>query len=142
MLAEARRRDPRLRLVEGDALHLPVRSRAVDLVLFILALEFVDDPGTAFLEAVRVARRGVIVVALHRWSAGGWSRRWGRDARRPLLGAARDVTRRTLGALATAAGPRVRGHRWASALFPLGAAGLVARLPLGQVIGLGVELEP
>jgi ubiquinone/menaquinone biosynthesis C-methylase UbiE len=143
MLAEARRHHPRLRLVQGDAHHLPVRSRAVDLGLFALTLEFVDDPAVALAEAVRVSRRGVLVVALNRCSAGGWSRRWGADARRPLLGQARDFTLDILRALATAAaGSRLRTLRWASALFPVGRAGLSARMPLGGVIGIAVELGP
>lgn len=38
MLAEARRCDPNLLLVQGDAHHLPVRSHAVDLGVFMLTL--------------------------------------------------------------------------------------------------------
>jgi SAM-dependent methyltransferase len=143
MLAEARRHDPRLRLVQGDADRLPIRSGAVDLGLFALTLEFVDDPAVALAEAVRVARQGVLVVALNRWSLGGWSRRCGPDARRPLLGQARDFSLALLRALAaSAAGPRLRGLRWASALFPVGGGGLGARMPLGDVIGIAVELGP
>jgi ubiquinone/menaquinone biosynthesis C-methylase UbiE len=121
MLAEARRRGPRLRLVEGDAHQLPIGSRAVDLGVFVLTLEFLEDPAAALAEAARIARRGLIVVALNRWSLGRLSRRWGRDARRPLLG---------------------RALRWASALFPDGLVVGPARVPLGGVIGLSVELAP
>lgn len=143
MLAEACRHRSRLRLIQGDAHHLPIRSRAVDLSLFALTLEFVDDPVAALAEAVRVSRRGVLVVALNRWSPGGWSRRWGRDARRPLLGQARDFSPGFLRALAVdAAGSRLRGLRWASALFPVGRSDLSARLPLGGVIGIALGLAP
>ena len=143
MLAEARRHGPRLRLVQGDAHRLPIRSRAVDLGLFALTLEFVDDPAVALAEAVRVSRRGVLVVALNRWSLGGWSRRWGPDARRPLLGQARDFSLVVLRALTVAAaGPRLRHIQWASTVFPLGRGGLSARLPLGDVIGMTAELGP
>lgn len=143
MLAEARRHDPRLRLVQGDAECLPIRSRAVDLAVFALTLEFVDEPAAALAEAVRISRRGVLVVALNRWSLGGWSRRWGPDARRPLLGQARDFSLGLLRALAaTAAGPRLRGLRWASALFPVGRGGPSDWIPLGDVIGIALELDP
>jgi ubiquinone/menaquinone biosynthesis C-methylase UbiE len=143
MLREARRQQPPLRLVQGDAHHLPIASRAVDLGLFALTLEFVDEPAAALAEAVRVSRRGVLVVALNRWSLGGCSRRWGRDARRPLLGQARDLTLGSLRALAAAAaGSRLRALRWAGALFPLVGGGRTARIPLGDVIGVAVELEP
>jgi SAM-dependent methyltransferase len=143
MLAEARRRCPGLRLIAGDAHHLPIRSRGVDLGVFVLTLEFLEDPAMALGEAARVARRGLIVVALNRWSVGGLSRRWGPDARRPLLGRAQDFTIPSLRALTrTAAGARYRALRWASALFLHGPVARPARIPLGGVIGLSVELAP
>jgi SAM-dependent methyltransferase len=143
MLREARRRDARLRLVEADAEALPVGSGAVDVSLFVLSLEFVERPAVALAEAVRISRRGVLVVALNRWSAGGFSRRWGADARRPLLGRARDFTLPALRAhAAAAAGSRLRALRWASALFPRDVVGAPARLPFGDVIGVALELEP
>jgi SAM-dependent methyltransferase len=143
MLAEARRRSPRLRLLQADAHALPIRSRVLDLGVFVLTLEFLEDPAVALAEAVRVTRHGLIVVALNRWSVGGLSRRWGPDARRPVLGRARDFTLPSLRALASAAaGPRLRVSRWASALFPDGLVAGPARIPLGGVIGLSVELGP
>jgi len=143
MLAEARRPRPRLPLIQGDAHHLPIRSRAVDLSVFVITLEFAEHPAVALAEAVRVARRGVLVVALNRWSLGGFSRRWGPDARRSLVGQARDFTWLSLRALASAAaGPRLRALRWAGVLFPGGPVGVAARMPFGDVIGIAVELTP
>jgi SAM-dependent methyltransferase len=46
MLAQARR-DPRLRLVRGDAHQLPFRNRAVDLSVFVTTLEFLEHPALA-----------------------------------------------------------------------------------------------
>jgi ubiquinone/menaquinone biosynthesis C-methylase UbiE len=143
MLAEARRRDPGARLVQGDAHRLPMRSRAVDLSVFVTTLEFVEEPTQVLGDAVRVARHGVLVVALNRWSVGGFSRRWGRDARGPLLGRAHDFTLASLRELAlTVAGPRRRAFRWSSALFPGGVAQRPLRIPFGGVIGIAVELTP
>ena len=143
MLAEARRRHARLLLVQGDAHHLPIRDRSVDLTVFDVALEFIDHPAGALAEAVRASRRGVLVVALNRWSLGGLSRRWGPDARGALLGRARDVTLTSLRALASAAaGPRLRALRWAGTLFPARLLTAPVPAPLGDVIGIGVELGP
>jgi ubiquinone/menaquinone biosynthesis C-methylase UbiE len=143
MLAEARRRSPRLRLIQGDAHALPIRSQTIDLAFFVLTLEFLEDPAIALAEAIRVARRGLIVVALNSWSVGGLSRRWGRDARRPVLGRARDFTLLSLRALVSAAaGARLHTLRWASTLFPGGVVAGPARVPVGGVIGLSVDLTP
>lgn len=143
MLAEARRRDPGLPLVQGDAHRLPIRSGAVDLSVFVTTLEFVEEPAQALAEAVRVARQGVLVVALNRWSVGGFSRRWGRDARGPVLGRAADCTLPSLRALAsTAAGLRFRMLHWASALFARDLVTGPAHIPLGEVIGVAIELAP
>jgi SAM-dependent methyltransferase len=143
MLAQARRRNPGLPLVQGDAHDLPMRSGAVDLCVIMLTLEFVERPDLVLAETVRVARHGVVVVALNRWSRGGFSRRWGRDARARLLGRARDFSLGSLREHATmAAGPRLRTVRWASALFPRALGTAVGRIPLGDVIGVAVELTP
>lgn len=143
MLARARQSLPRSPLIQSDAHRLPLRNRSVDLVVFVTTLEFVERPALALAEAVRVARRGVLVVALNRWSLGGLSRRWGRDARRPLLGRARDFTPPALRSLvSTAAAPRLRALRSAGALYPGGVIGLCARVPLGGVIGIAAELAP
>lgn len=143
MLAQARRRDPRLRLVHGDAHQLPLRNRTVDLSVFVLTLEFLEQPALALAEAARVARRGVLVVALNRWSLGGLSRRVGRDAGGSLLGRAGDFTLASLRALTSAAaGPRLHALRWGSALFPDGLFAAPVRIPLGDVIGIAIELTP
>ena len=83
------------------------------------------------------------MLALNRWSLGGFSRRWGADARGALLGRARDFSLPRLRALAsTATGPRLRRLRWACALVPGRPAQAVLRIPLGDVIGVAVQLAP
>jgi SAM-dependent methyltransferase len=67
MLAEARKLDG-LNYLEGDALNLPFGDRAFDLSFLITTLEFVADPRRGLTEAVRVARQGLILGVLNRWS--------------------------------------------------------------------------
>jgi ubiquinone/menaquinone biosynthesis C-methylase UbiE len=52
-------------LVLGDASRLPFSSSSVDVVLFVTALEFVKDVKSAVSEAVRVAKKGVVVGFLN-----------------------------------------------------------------------------
>ena len=143
MLAELRRRHPGLPAVLGYAHALPFGDAAVDLALFVTTLEFLDHPATALREAVRVSRRGLILLALNRWSLGGLSRRLGPARRGALLGQARDASVLSLRALVrTAAGPRLSGLRWTSALWPDGLWAWRAPVPLGDVIGIAARLTP
>jgi ubiquinone/menaquinone biosynthesis C-methylase UbiE len=65
MLLESRVRcDPHY--VRGDALNLPFTNNAFGLVVLITTLEFLPSPGQAFVEAWRVARRGLILGAINR----------------------------------------------------------------------------
>jgi ubiquinone/menaquinone biosynthesis C-methylase UbiE len=143
MLREARRLSPGLPLVLGDAAALPFADRSLDLVLYATTLEFLDDPARALREGVRVARRGVIVVALNRWSLGGLSRRVGRQRGSPILGRAKDGSARSFrAALAAAAGSRLADIRWASTLFPDGFWAMRLRLPVGgDVVGVAATLR-
>lgn len=141
MLQQMRRCTPRIPGILGDAHRLPFRNHAVDLTVFITTLEFLEDPLTALSEAVRITRQGMIVMVLNRWSLGGLSRRWGPQARRPILGLARDFSRRGLERMfRNAAGPRWGGARWATTLLPDGLWKAVTRIPVGDVIGMGIRL--
>jgi SAM-dependent methyltransferase len=141
MLAEVRRHRPNIPVLMGDAHSLPMREEAIDLVVFVTTLEFLDEPARALAEATRVARQGLVVVALNRWSLGGLSRRWGTQARQSLLGLARDTSVVSLWAMVKAAvGTRLQGIHWVSTLFPNGLWRVQAPIPLGAVIGMAVRM--
>jgi len=142
MLATLRRRHPGLPAILADAHLLPLRDRAVDLVVFVTTLEFVESPPQALAEAVRVARRGVVAVALNRWSAGALSRRWGPASRGALLPHARDLSPRALYRLlaesASARRPRIR---WRTSLLPAPLPAIATPLPFGDAVGIAAELR-
>jgi ubiquinone/menaquinone biosynthesis C-methylase UbiE len=144
MLAECRRRHRGIPVLLGDAQDLPFRDGSVDLVVFVVTLEFLENPPVALLEAVRVARQGLVVVALNRWSLGGISRRRAfYQKRHRLLGQAADQTLPSLRALLrNAAGSRWQAVHWTSGLFPGLLWRMRIRLPLGDVIGLATWLAP
>jgi ubiquinone/menaquinone biosynthesis C-methylase UbiE len=141
MVAETQQRFPGMPLLVGDAHHLPCRGGAVDLVVMITTLEFLEQPVVALAEAARMARQGLMLVVLNRWSLGGLSRRWGAQARRPLLGQAQDYSVIALQALVRQAlGERLRGMHWTSTLFPNGLWQYLAPVPLGEVLGMAALL--
>jgi SAM-dependent methyltransferase len=141
MLVQFHQRAPELPVILGDAHQLPVRTGAVDVAVFVTAIEFLEEPEVALREAVRVARQGIILLALNRWSLGGFSRRWGSQARRSLLGQARDYSLTSLRALVQkAAGERLLEVHGTSTLFPDGLWWVHAPIPLGDVIGMAALL--
>jgi SAM-dependent methyltransferase len=143
MLAAMRRHHPEIPAILGDAHRLPLRTGTVDLTLLLTTLEFLENPPMALAEAVRVSRRGMLLVVLNRWSMGGLSRRIGRQARSSLLGQAHDTTIFTLRTMARrAAGRRLRELHWASTLLPDGLSQSRTMLPLGDVLGMAVVLGP
>ena len=142
MLTECHHGFPQLPVLLSDAHHLPIKDGAFDLVVFVTTIEFLDDPERALREAVRVARQGVIVVALNRWSLGGLSRRWGAQARGTLLAQAHDLSVMSLRHLLHSAGKeRVRHTHWTSTLFPNGVWWCRGPLPLGDVLGMAIVLH-
>lgn len=53
---------------EGIAERLPFEENQFDIVIFITSLEFMDSPKTALREAVRVARKKVMIVIFNAYS--------------------------------------------------------------------------
>jgi ubiquinone/menaquinone biosynthesis C-methylase UbiE len=123
--------------VRGDALALPFSSAAFDLVVLITTLEFVVDPIQALAEALRVARRGLILGVLNRQSLLGWQLK--REGG-PIWDAARFFTPAELTHLM---GRAVAGRRvelvWRTTLWPVWPGKLP--LPWGGFIGMAVTLS-
>lgn len=63
------------RYVQADARLLPFARAQFDLALMVTALEFMPDPRRALQEAARVARRGMLLGVLNRWSWTAFRRR-------------------------------------------------------------------
>lgn len=122
--------------VRGDALALPFSAGTFDLVALITAVEFIPDPARAIAEALRLARRGLIVGALNRRSSLG---RQLKGEGGPVWAAAQFLTPAELVHLiqAAAAGNRVE-IVWRTTLWPVWPGALP--LPWGGFIGLAARL--
>jgi SAM-dependent methyltransferase len=129
-------------LLLADAHRLPVQDGAVDVVVLITTLEFLECPGLALQESVRAAERGLALVVLNQWSLGAVSRRWGPQSRGSLLADAHDRSLpRLRQEIRRAAGRRLRCLHWRSALLPRPFARVLSRVPCGDVIGVTAELS-
>jgi SAM-dependent methyltransferase len=137
MLSEARRLgEPKY--LSGDALSLPFSDRSYDVTALITTLEFLPDPVRALAESVRVARQGIILGVLNRWSLLALRRRL---SGKTLWRSARFFGPWELAALARhAAGCRTRTIFWRTTLWPIpGVRDLP--LPWGGFIGMAVQLR-
>ncbi len=69
MIAAARSRvSSRVDLHLGSADHLPFDDNEFDFVALLTVLEFLPDPALALQEAVRVARKGLLIAFLNKYS--------------------------------------------------------------------------
>lgn len=123
-------------LVRGNALQLPFADGAFDLVAFIATLEFLEQPREALAEALRVARQGLLLGVLNRWSLLGLQRRLVRLFRSTVYDVARfyDVgeLKRLLRSIAGGKAHIV----WHTTLFPRGWPWKQSALPWGAFIGM------
>jgi SAM-dependent methyltransferase len=139
MLAEARRLAPALHLVLGDAHALPFDPGTFDVVLFVTTLEFLEDPAPALREAARVARRGLILGVLNRWSLAGLRRIL---RRRSVRAAGRLMRPGELeGLVRRAMGDRLGEMTLHIGLVPPWCPRTPRRLPVGEFMAMGVRLR-
>jgi ubiquinone/menaquinone biosynthesis C-methylase UbiE len=68
MLQEAKNTWTQSCLVQCEATQLPFAAQSVDIVAFITSLEFIRDPQTALSEALRVAKKGLVIGLLNKFS--------------------------------------------------------------------------
>lgn len=137
MLAEARRRNG-AEYVHGDAQALPFGDRTCDLVALITTLEFVPDPDRAIAEALRIARQGLLLGVLNRWSLLTLLYRW---SGKPIWKSAHFFTPGELNTLIRKiGGKRVEEIRYRTTLWPVP---FITDLPLpwGGFIGMTVRLQ-
>ena len=143
MLAQARRLEATAGgcpCVLGDGLALPFPDRAFDMVALITTLEFIPRPERALAEAARVARYGVLLGVLNRYSLLALRRRWAAHRGPTIYDRARFFTVGELRRLTRAVlGRRLCRVRWRTTLLPALSGG--ARLPWGAFIGMLLEVE-
>jgi len=140
MLVEAQVLDG-VPLVRGDALRLPFADGVFGLAVLVTTLEFLERPREALAEALRVARCGVLMGVLGRWSLLGLRRRLAALFRPTVYDAARFYGVGELKRLLrSVAGGKAR-IAWYTTLFPRGWPWLQARLPWGGFIGMALIAE-
>jgi len=140
MLAQARALDG-VPLVRSDARWLPFADDAFDLTALVTTLEFLEQPREVLAEALRVARGGVILGVLNRWSLMGLQRRLTGLFRPTVYDAAHFYGVGELKRLLRSAAGRQARIVWRTTLFPRGWPWSQMRLPWGGFIGMALMVE-
>ena len=138
-------RRPAFSVVRGNALALPFPDDSFDVVALVTALEFIAPPRAALEEAARVARRGLLIGALNRWSPVAWWRRgraWWQRGRRPSsYEGAGFFSPWGLERLARHVGKSQQAVRWQTGLYPVSWLDGVTMLPLGAFVVMSVRFD-
>ena len=140
MLAQARALDG-ASLARGDAYRLPFADGAFDLAALVTTLEFLERPREALAEALRVARFGVVLGALNRWSLLGLQRRLAGLFRPTVYDAARFYGVGELRRLLRSVAGETANIVWQTTLFPRCWPWPQARLPWGGFIGMALIVD-
>ncbi len=144
MLKEARKLWVRGQLLQGESGYLPFKSESFDVVAFIACLEYMPAIATVFSEAARVARKGMIIGLMNKWSPSTIRRvlqvKMGRN---PYYRSAKFYSIIDIkGALKDALYSRHSVTYWNTTVFPriLGDR-KSAFFPFGSFLGLAVKLS-
>lgn len=68
MLNEAKKLWNSTRLLRGDSSHLPFKDDSFDIVALITSMEYMPNPVMVLREGLRVARKGIILGLMNKWS--------------------------------------------------------------------------
>ena len=124
----------------GDAPHLPCRGGAIDLVVFVTTLEFLEQPVVA-LAGGASRPPGARAGGAQPLESGRAVAALGTPGAPAAAGAAQDYSVGAMRArVRQALGERRRGLHWTSTLFPNGLWQCRAPVPLGEVLGMAVVL--
>ena len=130
-------------LVWGDAFRLPFADDAFGVATLITTLEFLDRPRASLEEAARVARDGLLLGVLNRWSPLALQRRLSGLFRPTIYDDARFYSVGALKQLLRAVGDDGARMAWRTTLYPSWCEGLLPRsgahLPWGGFIAIALH---
>jgi len=144
MLREAKKLWMNKSLLRGESARLPFKDGSFDVVVFIACMEYMADPVKVLTEASRVARKGIIVGLMNKWSLPTIRRivqvKMGKN---PFYKGARfysvlEIKR----LLRDALGARFQITHWSTTVYPRIFGDTESSLiPFGAFLGLAVELK-
>jgi ubiquinone/menaquinone biosynthesis C-methylase UbiE len=143
MLKEARGMWVQGCLLQCESSHLPFRTKSMDVVVYVTSLEFMPDLETVLTEAGRVAKKGMVIGLMNKWSlptlrkmrqAKGGSNQFYRNASFYSIRDMKRILSRNL------KGCRITN--WRTTVFPRIFGNLESSyFPFGAFLGIAVKLD-
>jgi ubiquinone/menaquinone biosynthesis C-methylase UbiE len=144
MLREAKKLWLKRSLLRGESAHLPFKDASFDVVAFIASFEYMPEPVKVLTEASRVARKGIIIGLMNKWSLPTMRRiiqvKFGKN---PFYKRARFYSILDIKHVLTEAfGNRFQVTCWNTTVFPRVLGSIESSMiPLGAFLGLTVKLR-
>jgi ubiquinone/menaquinone biosynthesis C-methylase UbiE len=143
MLKEAQKMWIQGCLLQCEASHLPFRTKSMDVVVYVTSLEFMPDLVKVLTEAGRVAKKGMVIGLINKWSLPTLRKmlqtKRGRDQfyRNARFYSIRDMKRKLR--------QKLKGYsikNWRTTVFPSIFGNLESsRFPFGAFLGIAVTLD-
>ena len=142
MLGEAKKVWSPSNLIKGDASHLPIQDKSVDLTFFVTSLEFIPDAPLALSEAARIAKKGIILGLLNKNSPSTFKIRIHPKKYALFCSATFYSLREMRKVLAQNISAEHEIAFWSTTVFPRILGNLEsAFLPFGDFLGIAVKLQ-
>jgi ubiquinone/menaquinone biosynthesis C-methylase UbiE len=143
MLKEARKMWIQGCLLQCESSHLPFRTKSMDVVVYITSLEFMPDIDAVLTEAGRVAKKGMVIGLMNKWSLSTLRKML--QARKGSNQFYRNASFYSIRDIKRILNKKLKEHKitnWRTTVFPRGFGNLESScFPFGAFLGIAVKLD-
>ncbi len=144
MLKEAKERWAQGSVLQSEGSILPLRDRSVDIVAYVTSLEYMRNAVEAFLEGARVAKKGIILGLMNKYSPTTLRKKF--QAKTQKRSFYQEATFYSVSDIKKALDKALPGKyiiaSWKTTVFPKVFGGLESSIfPFGAFLGVAVELR-
>lgn len=143
MLRQAKKLWSQGNLLKGESSYLPFQDKSVDIVAFITSLEFIQSADFALTEAIRVARKGLILGLLNKNSTAVLKRKLLKTKNNSAYLQAKYYSLTDITKILNNINPKKYTiASWSTTVFPRFLGNLKSKLfPFGDFLGIAIKLS-
>lgn len=143
MLKTARKTWVRGRLLQCESSYLPFRTKSIDVVTYVTSLEFMPDLDAVLIEASRVAKEGIVMGLMNKWSLSTLRKMF--QARKGSNQFYRNARFYSIWGMKRRLYKTLKVHKivtWSTAVFPKIFGNLESSsFPFGAFLGIAIKLD-